>query len=114
MAQEVLIKVYGHVWPISQDIVQALRPHFPSSDHMDDEEMLVYEKDMLRMAFEGIYIDMEEILPIVQSFLQNQSQGKIDYIDLEAWTLTRHSIKQGLMVTNSASLNAVMDYAASK
>ncbi len=114
MAQEILIKVYGHIWPISQDIVEALRAHFPSSDHMEDEEMLVYEKDMLRLAFEGIYIDMEEILPIVQRFLQSQSQGKIDYIDLEAWTLTRHTIKEGLMVASSASLNAVMDYAANK
>ncbi len=110
MAQDILIKVYGHIWPVSEDIVEALRPHFPASEHMDAEEMLEYDKDMLRLAYEGIYLDMEEILPIIQRFLQAESQGKIDYIDVEAWTLTRHSIQQGLMTVSSTSINSVMDY----
>ncbi len=110
MAQEILIKVYGHIWPVAEEIVPALRPYFSDSEHMDAEEMLEYDKDMLRLAYEGIYLDMEEVLPLVQRFLQGTSQGKIDYIDLEAWTLTRHSIEQGLMTVSTVSLNSVMDY----
>ncbi len=110
MAQEIILKVYGHVWPVAPEILQALRPHFPASEHMEQEDMLHYENDMLRLAYEGIYLDMEEILPVIQSFLQPQSQGKIDYIDLDLWTLTRHSIQQGLMTVSTASLNSVMDY----
>ncbi len=106
----VLIKVYGHVWPVAPASLEALRPYFPPSEHMEAEEMLSYENDMLRMAFEGIYMDMEEVLHIVRSFLEKDSQGKIDYIDLEAWTLTRHRIENGLMTVSTASLNAVMDH----
>ncbi len=110
MAQPLLIKVYGHVWPIAEQSLQALRPFFSPSEHMDGEEILHYEKDMLRISYEGMYVDMEEMLPMLQSFLQADSQGKVDYIDLEAWTLTRHSIHNGLMTVSSSSLNAVMDY----
>ncbi len=110
MTHHVLIKVYGHVWPIAPESVDALKPHFPVTEHDDLEEILCYEKDMLRISFEGMYLDMEEILPLIQSFLQPTSQGKIDYIDLDAWTLTRHTITQGFMTVNTASLNVVMDY----
>ncbi len=110
MSYNVIIKVYGHVWPIDPQCLEALKPHFPASEYLDADEMLVHENDMLRMAFEGIYLDMEEVLTIVHRFLQPTSQGKIDYIDLDAWTLTRHRIEHGLMTVSTASLNTVMDY----
>ncbi len=110
MSYNILIKVYGHVWPIAPHSLEALRPYFTDTEHMAIEEMLVYENDMLRLAYEGMYLDMEEVLTTLRPFLQKDSQGKIDYIDLEAWTLTRHRIEQGLMTVSTASLNAVMDY----
>ena len=110
MSYNVLIKVYGHVWPISKDVKKKLSPYFIANEHMSAEEMLEYENDMLRISFEGIYLDIEEVLTILKCYLQATSQGKVDYIDLEAWTLTRSSIKNGLISTSSASLNAVMDY----
>ena len=111
MKDHVLIKVYGHVWPIEKNVLEALRGYFSDSGHMAMEDMLVYENDMLRISFEGIYFDIEEVMSTLKKYLQATSQGKVDYIDLEAWTLTRYSIDNGIICISSASLNAVMDYA---
>ncbi len=110
MAQEILIKLYGHIWPVSAEIVQDLLPVFPTSDHLEITEMLDFEKDMLRLCFEGIYFDMDALLPLVQAHLTAHSQGKIDYIDLEAWTLTRHIIAGKEIQIRTMPLNNVMDY----
>ncbi len=113
MTQEILIKVYGHVWPVQHSITEDLRPCFPPSEHMEQAEMLEFEKDMLRLAYEGIYFDIDCLLPHLEQHLTPQSQGKVDYIDLEAWVLTRYRIEGTNIIKSSAPLNAVLDYASS-
>ncbi len=108
MSTHVLIKVYGHIWPSTEQFYQALLPQIPTLEQMD--EALELDGDLLRISFEGMYFPLEDVLPIIQSFLNNDSQGKLDYIDLEEWTLTRHSINGVNINTTCRSLNDVMDY----
>ncbi len=111
MAAPILVKVYGHVSPVSQCIVAELSPFFPHSDVLEPEEMLIHHKDLLRITFEGIYFDVDELLPTLRRHLTEQSQGKIDYLDLEEWRMTRYLIEGTTIKVSSAGLNNVMDYA---
>lgn len=68
------------------------------------------QNDLIRINFEGIYFPIEETIEIIKPFLMPASQGKVDYIDIEEWISTRHTI-QGMRIINSSnSLNAIMDY----
>ncbi len=115
MASPVLVKVYGHLSPVSKADAHAfiteLLPFFSHSDIMDAEEMLIHTGDTLQLAFEGIYFDVEDILPIIQKNLISHSYGKIDYLDLEAWQMTRYFICGIKIDIKRMGLNNVMDYA---
>ncbi len=111
MPATVLVKVYGDLSPVPYSIVAELQAHFPMSEIMEPEEMLIHQQDFLRLAFEGIYFDMDDILPIIHTYLTPQSAGKIDYLDLDAWRMTRYVIKGTTISISSVGLNNVMDYA---
>ena len=106
----VLVKVYGHVWPVTPEILGSLRPLLPLSEHLEPEEMLAMEKDLLRVSFEGLYFPLEDLLETLQPFLTPESKGKFDYLDMEGWTLTRHNIQGTHIVVSQASLNNILDY----
>ncbi len=111
MISHVLVKVYGDINSVSPAIVQDLRPFFLGSDIMELSEMLIYNAGSLQIAFEGIYFDIEDVLNIVQKHISQQSTGKIDYLDLEAWKMTRHRIDGVSINSSSVGLNNVLDYA---
>ena len=73
-------------------------------------EMLELDKDLLRISYEGVYFPLDEVLAILDQHLTPQSQGKLDYLDLEAWTLTRHRMVGTQWEISRAPLNAVLDY----
>ncbi len=107
----ILIKVYGHVWPISTAVQDILCPFFPQNEHMDSSEMLYMENDMLCMNFEGLYFPLEELLESLTPHLTPHCKGKLDYLDLDAWTLTRHTIEGTQIKHATTSINNVLDYA---
>ncbi len=111
MAQQILIKVYGDVTAVPSAILHELQPFFASCEVMELSEMLVYNADSLQMAFEGVYFDIESVLLIIQKHITPQSTGRIDYIDLEAWNMTRYRIEGKQISSNSVGLNNVLDYA---
>ncbi len=110
MSKHILIKVYGHIWPSTVHLIQSLQPIVPYSEHMNLDEILEHDNDLTRISFEGIYFPLDDVLEVIKTFLQNDSQGKIDYIDLEEWTLTRHTITGKDISISQRSLNDVMDY----
>lgn len=103
-----LVKVYGHVWPAGSAMLDALGAVL--APQADAAEVLELDGDLLRLSFEGIYFPLEEVLEALVPHLGADSRGKIDYLDLDAWTLTRHSIAEGGVACSSASLNNVLDY----
>lgn len=109
---QVLVKVYGHVWPTGTALLEALRPlvqSLPPGD-ISPEDALELDGNLLRISYEGVYFPLDEALDIIASHLGPTSQGKVDYLDMEAWTLQRHRIVEGSLQASSASLNAVLDY----
>lgn len=112
MSQEVLVKVYGHIWPSGEALHQALdmvcTQALPSS--YSDEAILSREGDMSRISFEGIFFPDDDCLDALRQHLEPQHQGKLDILDLENWRLIRHIFSQGHIISNIAPLNNVLDY----
>lgn len=111
MAQPVLIKVYGNIWPADKDfydsIVRISRDSIPTGN---DPPIVEFSGDLIKISFEGIYFPTEEILNFMQKNINPMQKGKLDILDLEDWTLTRYTFINGKISINSAPLNNVLDY----
>lgn len=111
----VLVKVYGNIYPttaaLRSELEKACEGLLPSDGAGPEDTTVELEGDLLRISYEGVYFPVEDVLALIPPHLRPESQGKIDYIDLENWTLHRYSIHGMHIQYASASLNNVMDYA---
>lgn len=73
-------------------------------------EIVVLEDTLLRISFEGIYFPVEEVLAYIRKNIEPDWTGKLDVLDLEAWTLDRHVFESGAIHHGHAPLNNVLDY----
>lgn len=114
--RNILIKVYANIYPANQELYNTLTSELSGvyNEHDLDIEVVEIENDLVRISFEGIYFPIEEVIDIIKHFLTISTQGKVDYIDIEAWRLTRYIIKGTCITARSNSLNAIMDYAQNK
>lgn len=71
---------------------------------------LSLQDDVLRVDFEGVFFPGEEVRDALLPHLPADAGGKIDVIDREAWTLTRHLFSNGGCNTFAVGLNHVLDY----
>lgn len=108
MSQPVLIKTYGNIYPASKELLRELAARM--QDAIPAGNVTVANGDMLLLSFEGIYFPLEEVLAGIERHITGQSAGKLDYLDLEAWRLTRFRIENGKISSSSAPLNNVLDY----
>lgn len=110
--RNILIKVYANIYPANEDLYHALASELSGIYSVDNSENKVVEidNDLILISFEGIYFPIEEVINRIKDFLTTSTQGKVDYIDMEEWTLTRYTIKDKGISAKSNSLNAVMDY----
>ena len=68
------------------------------------------EGDTLRISWEGLYFPLEDVLSALAATLGSGSEGKLDYIDLEEWTLTRYVPGTNGFQASKRDLNQVLDY----
>lgn len=109
MSQPVLLKVYGNFFPANNLLFQQLTRICASA--VSQEQAVVFlEGDLLRISFEGIYFPMDEVLGVFQDFFTPEGRGKLDYLDLENWRMTRYLFKDGKISSSSTPLNNVLDY----
>ena len=63
MSREPLLKVYGHVFPVTdafyEDLARACADALPDAD---DIPVLERDGDMARISFEGVYFPVDEVL----------------------------------------------------
>ena len=76
----------------------------------EDEPALVREGDMARISFEGLYFPVEDVVQALREHLTPTMQGKLDYLDLEDWRLTRYQLEAGEVHPSSAPLNNVLAF----
>lgn len=109
MSQPVLLKVYGNFCPANNLLFEHLAKACAKAVSME-QPVVFLEGDLLRISFEGIYFPVDEVLKVFQDFSTPDMQGKLDYLDLENWTMSRYIFKNGKISSGSVSLNNVLDY----
>ena len=111
MSREPLLKVYGHVFPVTdafyEDLARACADALPDAD---DIPVLEKDGDMARISFEGMYFPVDEVLEALARHLGPEHKGKLDVLDMDGWRLTRHVFEAGRINSSSAPLNNVLDY----
>lgn len=109
--EHILIKVYGSVQPATQGMCDAARNAAQGMGELDDiDEVVALDGSLLTFHFEGMYFPLDDVLAALGPMMGKECEGRIDYIDMDEWTLTRFWIQGGLVTQNTASLNQVMDY----
>ena len=107
MASTIMVKVYGSICPASPALCAALQAIAQAAGA---EGSIEHEGDLLRIAYEGIYFPTEDIVEALPRHLTEQSEGRIDHIDFDAWLLTRHIIQDCTITESSRDLNNVLDF----
>ncbi len=65
---------------------------------------------LLRISFEGLYFPLQEVMAALEARLPPQATGRLDYLDLDNWTLTRYERRDGIFVSGTRGLNHVLDH----
>lgn len=114
--RQVLVKVYAGIFPADERCRQTVEQAGRDALGQEDGPWLFIEGDMLRIAFEGYYFPLDDVLEALEGTLKPGAAGKLDYLDFEAWTLTRCEPvpgREGCGVAFSRatrSLNQVLEY----
>lgn len=106
-----LVKVYGNISPVDTDFFEALKR--ACSTAIADEQsipVVAMQVDMALFSFEGVYFPLDDVLRVLHSFLLPVHDGKIDYLDLEAWRLDRYLVQKGSISFRTGSLNQVLEF----
>lgn len=111
MSQPVLLKVYAHITPTSDAMVADLEEAVRDAISAEEDAQVVFREGTLaRVAFEGIYFPVDEVVEAFARHLTPEMAGKLDVLDLEAWRLTRYVFAAGKVDRRHNSLNGVLDY----
>ena len=112
MSQSVLIKIYAHFAPVTDDVVRELEDCVSSAICAEDFTGPIVSTlgDMVRLSFEGIYFPEEEVADIVRRAVEDGASGKMDVLDLENWHMTRYEGKDHVLHKSGAPLNNVLDF----
>lgn len=84
--RSVLVKAYGSLHPADEAALSAVSGVLEDWYLPDAVEL---KGDLLRISHEGEYFPAEDVVDALRPFLTEASEGKLDYLDLEAWTLRR-------------------------
>ncbi len=101
------IKVFGHVTPADSRLLAVVCTVLESW-HAEAELQLC--GDVLSISYEGTFFPFDDVLDVLQPFLYENSVGKIDLIDMEAWTLTRAAIHGTTVSQTTRDLNTILDF----
>lgn len=100
--EQIIIKVYGSITPANQAMLNAVQNIAEGSISLDG--------DVLLISHEGMYFMIDECIDALKPLMDKDCEGRIDYIDMDEWTLSRYWIHGGLVTHSTVGLNQVMAY----
>ena len=103
----VIVKAYGGLSPAGEDVFEAVRSVLQSWFIEEDAVELV--GDMVTISYEGDAFPDDDVVDALRPFLCESSWGKLDVIDLEAWTLHRYTFAKGELTDNTTTLDKALD-----
>lgn len=68
-----------------------------------------YGNGRMHLEFEGVYFFIDELLEMITEFTESALDGVVDYIDREAWTMTRYRWQSGRLEVKEINLNDVLE-----
>lgn len=104
--QPIIVKAYASLHPADGAALEAVR------SVLEDwyiRDAVTLEGDLLRISHEGEYFPAEEVAGALEPLLTEDSEGKLDVIDLEAWTLRRFFFRHGKIAARTASLDQALE-----
>lgn len=107
----VLVKAYGSLYPADEAALAAVSAVLADWYIQGGVELA---GDLLRVSHEGAYFPAEDVVAALRPFLTGASDGKLDFIDLEAWTLRRFFFRHGRVSERTASLDHALDSCAGR
>lgn len=105
----ILCKVYAAFSPVERISLEAIEKAAEGAVG-NGEPWLFWERDMLRISFEGVYFPLEDVLAALVGLLPPGAEGRLDYLDLENWRLVRNVFTGGSFVASERGLNQVLEY----
>ena len=103
----VIVKAYGGFSPATEETLEAVQAVLRS--WFIEEDAAELSKDMLSIGFEGDAFPDDEVVEALKPFLCERTWGKLDVIDLEAWTLHRYIFTGGQLADHTATLDKALD-----
>ncbi len=118
--QNVLVKVYGFLEsPDRQGLENCLIAlQEICTNWYLDSDIIELDGNIMTFSFEGTHFPVDDIAKELQKYISEQSKGKLDYLDLENWTLTRffldfehnkNQFGQGLYYRKSSLNHAIVE-----
>ena len=111
--EKIYIKVHGSITNATSQLAEAATEILPSivADASSyDEKIIDLDGSLLSIHFEGLYFMIDDFLAAISPHITQDMEGRIDYIDMDEWTMTRFWINKGMLSHNTADLNQVMDF----
>lgn len=120
--REIIIKAFGYFEPAPEECLQEL--HRLCEAWYLDTQVFTLEEGSLHMYHEGKYFPDEEVSAVLAKYITEKSQGKLDIIDYEAWTLRRYFLQneyqrkedlaKGIVYSRSSSLDYALEASMQK
>lgn len=120
--RDIIIKAFGYVAPVPQECLEELQA-LGRAWYLD-ESVFALEDGGLHIYYEGEYFPHEETAAVLAKYLVGQSEGKLDIIDYEAWTLRRYfmqmeyqraaDLEKGILYSRSSSLDHALEASMQK
>ncbi len=120
--REIIIKAFGYFEPAAEECLQEL--HQLCASWYLDEQVFTLEGNGLQIYHEGEYFPDEEVSAVLAKYITENSQGKLDVIDYEAWKLHRYflamqyqrkeDLARGIVYSRSSSLDYALEASMQK
>lgn len=104
-----MVKVYGFLRPCNESCLASLGSALCLLGDAA-EDVLSLQGDLLNISFEGTFFPIDDFLEALAPCLNSASEGKVDYIDMEAWVLHRHRFEAGKIISSKGDLNNILAY----
>ena len=111
MSRYPLIKVYASLYPVDAAALDAVNAVLAAWYVEGAAEL---NGDLLLISHEGEYFPTEDVVAALKPFLRDESRGKLDELDLEAWTLRRWFFDYGRLMMRKASLDQALESCGTK
>lgn len=103
----VIVKAYGALSPATEETLDAVRAVLES--WFLDADAAELRGDMVTIGYEGDAFPDDEVVDALRPYLCEKSWGKLDIIDLEAWTLRRYTFTGGELSDHTSTLDKALD-----